>query len=114
MHFDIALIKGSFADERGNISMDLEVVPTEVLSIAQAVHNCGGKVIVQVNKVVKNGSLDPKLVKIPGVCVDYVVEIQEPSLKQQAYGIDYEPELAGNTRIAEKNYNAYIPLNAKK
>lgn len=114
MNFDIALIKGSFSDERGNISMDLEVVPTEVLSIAQAVHNCGGKVIVQVSKVVKNGSLDPKLVKIPGVCVDYVVEVHEPSLKQQAYDIDYEPELAGNTRIAEKSYNPYIPLNAKK
>ncbi|WP_455258331.1 acyl CoA:acetate/3-ketoacid CoA transferase [Peptoniphilus asaccharolyticus] len=114
MNFDIALIKGSFSDERGNISMDLEVVPTEVLSIAQAVHNCGGKVIVQVSKVVKNGSLDPKLVKIPGVCVDYVVEVHEPSLKQQAYDIDYEPELAGNTRIAEKSYNPYIPLNSKK
>lgn len=114
MNFDIALIKGSFSDEHGNISMDMEVVPTEVLSIAQAVHNCGGKVIVQVNKIVKSGSIDPKHVKIPGIYVDYVVEVHEPSLKEQAYGIDYEPELAGNIRIAEKSYDAYIPLNAKK
>ncbi len=114
MHFDIGLIKGSYADERGNISMELDPVPTEVLSIAQAVHNCGGKVIVQVNKIVKSGSLDPKLVKIPGACVDYVVEIEEPSLKQQAYGVDYEPELAGNIRVSEGNYNAYIPLGEKK
>lgn len=32
MHFDIALIKGSFADERGNISMDLEVVPASFIN----------------------------------------------------------------------------------
>src|SRR3712207_8979695 len=81
MKFDIALIKGSYADERGNISLENDYVPTEVMSIAQAVHNCGGKVIVQVDKIVKTGSLDPKLVKVPGIYVDYVVEIQEPDRK---------------------------------
>lgn len=113
-HFDIALIKGSYADERGNISMDLEAVPTEVLSIAQAVHNCGGKVIVQVDKVVKSGTINPKTVKIPGAYVDYIVEIKDPSLKEQVYGLSYEAELAGNAVVAKKSYNSYIPLDAKK
>lgn len=60
--------------------------------------------------MVKNGSLDPKLVKIPGVCVDYVVEIQEPSLKQQAYGIDYEPELTWVTQESLKKIIMLIYL----
>lgn len=115
MKFDVALIKGSYADERGNISMELDAVPTEVLSIAQAVHNCQGKVIVQVNKIVKEGSLDPKLVKIPGIYVDYIVEVKDPSLKEQAYGIDYEAELAGNIRVSlEEDDDEAFPLDAKK
>jgi propionate CoA-transferase len=104
MKFDIGLIKGSFADERGNISLEKEGVTTECISIAQAVHNCGGKVIVQVDKIVKTGSLDPKLVKIPGIYVDYVVEIEEPHLKQQVYDIQYEAELAGNTIISANSH----------
>lgn len=114
VHLDVALIKGSYSDERGNISMEKECVPTEVLSMAQAVHNCGGTVIVQVDKIVKNGSLDPKLVKVPGIYVDYVVEIEKDEFKQQAYGVQYEPELAGELIISEGNYNAYIPLDEKK
>lgn len=114
MKFDIALIKGSYADERGNISMENEYVSTEVLSISQAVHNCGGKVIVQVDKIVKNGLLDPKLVKIPGICVDYVVEIQDSKLKAQVYDLPYEAALAGNARLSEKSSFKPIPLDEKK
>src|SRR3712207_7177428 len=84
MKFDIALIKGSYADERGNISLENDYVPTEVMSIAQAVHNCGGKVIVQVDKIVKTGSLDPKLVKVPGIYVDYVVRSEEHTSELQS------------------------------
>ena len=41
--------------------------------MAQACKNSGGKVIVQVEKIVQGGSLDPKLVAIPGIYVDSVV-----------------------------------------
>lgn len=114
MNFDIALIKGSFADEKGNISLEREAVTTEVTSIAQAVHNCKGKVIVQVDKIVKNGSLDPKLIKIPGIYVDYVVEIDNPIFREQIYGIQYEPELCGSIRLSENSYTKPMPLNIKK
>lgn len=114
MKFDIALIKGSYADERGNISLENDYIPTEVTSIAQAVHNCGGKVIVQVDKIVKNGSLDPKLVKVPGIYVDYIVEMKEAEWRQPAYDLPYEPEIAGNARVSEKTSFQAMALGEKK
>ena len=114
LKFDIALIKGSYSDERGNITLENEYVPTEVTSIAQAVHNCGGKVIVQVDKIVKDTFLDPKLVKVPGIYVDYVVEITNPEWNQPAYDLHYEPEIAGNIRVSEKTFSEKMPLGEKK
>lgn len=48
---DVAFIRGSFADEAGNISVEREGVSIDILSMAQAVHNNGGTVIVQVEKL---------------------------------------------------------------
>ena len=42
---DFALIRGTYADETGNITVEKEVASTEVTAIAQAVKNSGGKVI---------------------------------------------------------------------
>jgi acyl CoA:acetate/3-ketoacid CoA transferase len=41
--------------------------------MAQAAKNSGGKVIVQVEKVVEYGCLDSRMVRIPGIYVDAVV-----------------------------------------
>lgn len=114
INLDVAFIKGSYADTRGNISMEKEGVPTEATSIAQAVHNNGGTVIVQVDNIVKAGSLDPKLVKIPGIYVDYVVEVEDKNLKQQCYGVDYEEELAGKTSLSGGALNVKASLNERK
>jgi len=48
-----------------NVTMERKASALKVLSIAAACRNSGGKVIVQVEKVVKAGTLDPRLVKIP-------------------------------------------------
>lgn len=100
---NIALLRGSYADERGNISLEKEVASVEVLSMAQAAKASGGKVIVQVKKVVSNGSLDPKLVKIPGICVDAVVVVADGEASWQTFGEPFKPEYCGET---------VIPLNA--
>ncbi|WP_295890835.1 acyl CoA:acetate/3-ketoacid CoA transferase [uncultured Vibrio sp.] len=70
---DIALLRGTTADESGNISMEDECLVLENLAIAQLVHNQGGKVIVQVKDVVPTGTLAPHSVRIPGIFVDAVV-----------------------------------------
>ena len=69
---NIAFIKASFADERGNISFQNECASIDALSVAQATHRNGGKVIVQVARVVNNNML-PKTVNVPSALVDAVV-----------------------------------------
>lgn len=79
---------------------------------AQAAKNSGGKVIVQVERVVQGGSLDPKLVKIPGIYVDAVV-IGTPEDNMQTLGLPYDGAVTGEYRIPVDAI-APIPLDAKK
>lgn len=72
---NVCLIRGTTADEKGNITMEKEGVFLCATAMAQAVKNSGGKVIVQVERVVKNGTLKPKDVKIPHIYVDAVVVV---------------------------------------
>ncbi len=93
---DFAFLRGTTADEDGNVSMEHEAVFGEMLSMAQAVHNAGGVVIVQVERLAKNGSLPPKTVKIPGMLVDLVVV--DPQ-QMQSYTTEYSPAFAGELRV---------------
>jgi propionate CoA-transferase len=109
---DVALIRGTLADEKGNITMDKEGVLLETLSIAQAVKASGGIVIAQVERIVKNGSLHPKAVKIPGIVVDHVV-IGQPQNHMQTITTQYNPALAGDVRVPVKDMPP-MPLDARK
>ena len=95
---DVAIIRGTEADENGNITLDKEGVLLEQLSIAQAAKACGGIVIAQVERVVQAGSLHPKAVKIPGLVVDYVV-IGKPENHMQSITTQFNPALCGNARV---------------
>ena len=70
---DIAIIRGTTADEDGNVGMEHEAVTLEGHSIAQAVHNAGGTVICQVKRLARRGALHPQMVAIPGFLIDYFV-----------------------------------------
>ena len=98
IHF--ALLRGTYADENGNVTMEKEGFSVEVLSIAAACKNSGGKVIVQVEKVVKAGTLDPRLVKIPGIYVDTIVIASKPEFQMQTFGELYNPSYIGAVRIS--------------
>ena len=93
---DIALLRGTTADEDGNISMEQEAIPGEMISTAQAARRLGGTVVVQVKRLAKRGSLPPKSVKIPGIIVDYVVVDRD---QRQTYATDYSPAFAGELRV---------------
>ena len=72
----IGLIRATAADPFGNLVMDEEAVLGEVLAIAQAVHNCGGKVIAQVKRLLDEPA-PPNRVRVPGVLVDHIVVSRE-------------------------------------
>ena len=65
LSFDIAFLRGTTADESGNISMGQEAIFGEMLSMAQAARRSGGIVVVQVKRLARKGDLPPKSVKIP-------------------------------------------------
>lgn len=110
---DMAFIRGSYADEYGNISLEREAATTEVTSIAQAVKNNGGKVVVQVEKLVKAGALNPKLVKIPGIYVHAVV-VSQPEDHEQSIGQPFNPAISGLVKELLSDDVETIPLTAKK
>ncbi|MDW7673651.1 MAG: acyl CoA:acetate/3-ketoacid CoA transferase [Bacillota bacterium] len=100
---NVALIRGTTADEKGNITMEKEAVTLEGLAIAQAVKNCGGRVIVQVERVTKQGTLNPGLVKIPGMLVDAIV-VASAENHQQTFAEDYNPAYTGEIKMPLSEY----------
>lgn len=91
-----AIIRGTAADEAGNITMDQEGLFAETLSAAQAAKNSGGMVIAQVKYLAQTGSLDPRRVKVPGVLVDAVVIHSEQALSVE---VAEDPALWGELRV---------------
>ncbi len=70
---DVALVKASAADERGNLYFDREAFDHGTIELAMAAHNCGGRVIAEVNRFVPVGAIHPRMGRIPGAIVDTVV-----------------------------------------
>ncbi len=96
---NVALIRGTTADENGNLSMEKESILTEALPLAQAVKNNGGIVIVQAEYLAKRGSLHPKQVIVPGICVDHVVIATKPESQWQTEGFYFNPAFNGDVRV---------------
>ena len=69
---DVAVIRGTTADEDGNITMEGEAVQGEMLAMAMAARNSGGIVIAQVRQLATRGSLRIRDVKVPAALVDHV------------------------------------------
>lgn len=95
---DVALIRGTVADERGNMTMDKEAVLMEALPLAMAAKNSGGIVIAQVESVVQANTLDPKRVRVPGALIDYIV-VAKPENHMQTQCTQYNPALSGEIRV---------------
>lgn len=112
-----ALLRGTRADEAGNISMEREANIQDVLAQAQAVRNSGGIVIVQVQQVTKTGSLPLPSVCVPGFLVDYVV-VASPEDHWQTYGEEFNPtycgEWQGYVSRADARDTRGEPVSAKR
>jgi propionate CoA-transferase len=110
---NFAFLRGTYADEKGNVTMEKEGFTVEVLSLAAACKNSGGKVIVQVESIVKAGMLDPRLVKIPGIYVDTIVQVSKPEYHMQTFGEQYNPAYTGEAKMPADALDK-LELNERK
>lgn len=111
---DTLLIRGTYADENGNISTQEEAMVLELLPAVMATRRFGGQVICQVRQIVKAGSVSPKEVVVPGVLVDAIVICEEPETDhRQTSSWYYDPSYSGQA-WAPDSKNAPIPLNVRK
>jgi propionate CoA-transferase len=107
---DVAIIRGTFVDPNGNLSYEEEAVLLEGIAIAQAARACGGIVIAQARAKVGANGIPPKSVRVPGICIDYVV--LDPEQRQTALTL-YQPALAGNGRIPVSELPP-LPMDERK
>ena len=91
----VAIIRGTTADERGNISMEHEGAVLGMVDLALAARNCGGIVICQVKRTTAAGAIPTHDVHIPSTLVDYIVV--DPD-QRQATEILYDPAISGEVR----------------
>ena len=106
----VAFLRGTTADEDGNITMEEEAVLGEMLAMAQATRRAGGIVIVQVKRMARRGALPGKEVKIPGILVDFVVVDAE---QRQTYATYYDPSYSGELRIPDGHIKS-LPFGPRK
>lgn len=85
----VGLIRATSADPFGNLTMECEALFGEMLPIAQAAHNSGGKVIAQVSRLLDRPA-HPQAVKVPGILVDRVV-LAEPQEHRQTFDEKHNP-----------------------
>ena len=93
---DTSFIRGTTADELGNITMEQEAALCGPLLLARAAKANGGRVIAQVKHIVPRGELDPRKVVVPAPLVDDVV-VHEGQM--QTTRSVFDPTLVGEARF---------------
>jgi propionate CoA-transferase len=117
---DVALIRASTADERGNLSCEDEPFHHDLLAIAQATFNSGGQVIAQVRRVVPFGSIAPNDVRVPGIFVSALCFAEDPADHSMSFGEAFKKEYraAPIDRLSPGNTTGHVqklsPLAARK
>jgi propionate CoA-transferase len=107
---DVAVIRGTTADEDGNVTMESEAIQAEMLDMAMAARNSGGIVICQVRQLARRGSLPMRDVKVPAALVDYVYVDPE---QWQTYITRDSPYYAGRMRRPLAD-DPPLPLDVRK
>lgn len=89
---DVAIIRATTADERGNLSFEHEGAYLGPIEQALAARNNGGLVIAQVKRLAESGTLKPHAVSVPGIFVDAIVVAPD---QMQTTQTPYEAAISG-------------------
>ena len=108
----VALIRGTTADTAGNVTMEREALILDALPAAMAARNSGGLVIVQVERIAQEGSLDSRRVQIPGILVDCIV-LADLENHRQTYATAQSGAFSGQIRVPMDRIDP-LPLDARK
>jgi propionate CoA-transferase len=92
---NVSIIRGSTCDHRGNMTFEQEGAYLGAMELALAAHNTGGIVIAQVREIVGNDSIKPHAVRVPGILIDYIVEVPD---QWQTTQTPYDPAISGEER----------------
>lgn len=109
---NVAIIRGTYADEEGNISDEDEAVRVDTLNLAMAAKASGGIVIAEVKALVQAGTIPPHKVEVPAMLVDYIV-ISKPENHRQTYTYQFNPACVGAIKQPMGNISP-LPLDARK
>ena len=110
---DVCFIRATYGDEAGCLSIANEAMSVEQFELAAAVHNSGGIVLAQVDKIVQRGSIPAKEVLVHGFMVDYIVE-GRPEYSCQSFVTDrFRPELAGLAKVPTAGFEK-LPMGPRK
>lgn len=89
---NVAIIRATTADEKGNLSFEHEGAYLGAMEMALAARNNGGVVIAQAKRIAAAGSIRPHDVHVPGIFVDAVVEAPD---QLQTTATEYDPAISG-------------------
>lgn len=89
---DVAIIRATTADEKGNLSFEHEGAYLGAMEMALAARNSGGVVIAQAKRIAAAGSIRPHDVHVPGILVDAIVEAPD---QLQTTATEYDPAISG-------------------
>ena len=109
---DVAFLRATTADERGNATMEREALTLDILSMAMAAKASQGKVFLQVERIATRGSLKPRQVILPGILIDYIVE-SCPENHRQTFATDYAHAFSGELKVP-LHRAAPMPLDERK
>ncbi len=107
---DVAVLKGSYADMKGNITFAAEPSNNDALAAAMSAKNNKGKVIVYV-KGVKEEHFNPRLVHVPYFLVDAI--IVDSDHVQAAPHLPYNPYFSNEEWCGEEELLAIIENDTK-
>jgi len=104
------VLRGTTADEDGNVTMEEEAVFGEMLPMAAGDERCGGLVIVQGKRVSKAGTLPAKHVRYPA---SSSTSGREAGASRQTYLNAYQPLFAGELKTPLSEFPR-LHLDARK